>query len=337
MAMDRLDTRVPEAVLEDFGVPSNAQAIWRILLANPDSRPRELGQLTGLSVKEVAPALDALVEARLVRPSSAPAGVTAIDPALVIETHIARAERQIAERAEQFAELRALIPEFAHEYARGRPTGTVQAGVEVITELSAIRRQIYLASETTTADARSMYHSTTVEGVRDGLQADLEMMRRGVRCRSIVGPNDLADPDLYAELEVCHAQGELFRALPDIPTRLMIFDRSAAVLRVDPGDIRLGAIFIRARSLIDMLILLFDHLWSVADPIFTTSLDPDAPTGRRARTLELISIGTTDERIARSLGVGARTIGRDVSDLKASLRVSSRVEIATAALRRGWL
>jgi DNA-binding NarL/FixJ family response regulator len=53
--------------------------------------------------------------------------------------------------------------------------------------------------------------------------------------------------------------------------------------------------------------------------------------------LALMATGVKDEGIARALGVGARTVRRDVADFKDALGVSSRAEIVAAALRQGWL
>jgi DNA-binding NarL/FixJ family response regulator len=118
---------------------------------------------------------------------------------------------------------------------------------------------------------------------------------------------------------------------------VLICDRQLAVVAVDPEDINNGAMFLRVRSLIDLLVLLFEQMWATAEPVFTEPTSPNAPDGRLLRTLELLAIGTKDERIARTLGVGPRTIGRDIADLKAALGVSTRTEIVAAAIRQGWL
>jgi hypothetical protein len=163
------------------------------------------------------------------------------------------------------------------------------------------------------------------------------VMARGVRCRSIVAPGELNSPEIYAELEAAHARGESLRTHPNIPTRLQIYDRKLAVLRVDPTDLRRGAMFVRAQALVDALVETFEMMWTTATPVFTSTTGANAPAGRRARVLELLALGTKDVVIARTLGVSTRTIGRDVADLKADLGVSSRAEIPAAAVRKAWL
>jgi DNA-binding CsgD family transcriptional regulator len=142
---------------------------------------------------------------------------------------------------------------------------------------------------------------------------------------------------VFAHLQDQHARGEQVRALATVPTQLLIMDESLAVLAVDPEDPRKGAIFIHEQGLIHLLIYLFDHLWSEADPVFNTSIDPNAPVGRPARILELVAGGVKDERIARTLGIGTRTVRRDIAELREQLGVTSRAEIVAAAIRRGWL
>jgi DNA-binding CsgD family transcriptional regulator/predicted transcriptional regulator len=334
--MDRPQATAP-GVLGRFGVPADAEALWRALMTNPRADVPALSLATGMPAEEVEAALQALADSHLVRPSSDPPGVVAIDPALAVETHIARAERKIAEQIEELSALRARVPELASEYARGRASAGDEPGFEIIVGLEDIQRQIYLAGERTTADHRNLVHSQTAAGLRDAKQVDIEQLARGVRQRSIVGPRELADPDFYSELEAIHARGSQIRTRPEIPTRLIIMDRDLAVLPVDPANMDQGAMFVRVRNLIDLLIFIFDHLWSEADQLFTTSSDPAAPVGRPARVLELMAVGTKDARIARTLGTGLRTVRRDVAELKASLGVASRAEVVAAAVRRGWL
>jgi DNA-binding NarL/FixJ family response regulator len=163
------------------------------------------------------------------------------------------------------------------------------------------------------------------------------MLRRGVRSRTIVRSAHLSDTRIYAHLQAAHLGGELVRTLQRVPTHLVVLDDSLATLAVDPATVTRGAIFIRIPSVVELMAQLFDLLWASADPIFTEATGVDSPTGRPARTLELVAAGLKDESVARSLGVGVRTVRRDIAELKQSLGVSSRTEIITAAVRRGWI
>jgi DNA-binding CsgD family transcriptional regulator len=165
----------------------------------------------------------------------------------------------------------------------------------------------------------------------------MEQLDRGAELRTIISAEDLADPGVYAHMREQHARGEQIRSLSTVPTQMQIMDNELVILAVDPATPRRGAIFIRERGIVELLIFLFDHLWAEADPVFSTSVDPDAPTERTARILELVAGGVKDERIARTLGIATRTVRRDIAQLRDDLGVSSRTEIVAAAIRRGWL
>ena len=62
--------------------------------------------------------------------------------------------------------------------------------------------------------------------------------------------------------------------------RLIITDRDLAVPPIDPDSSGIGAMFIRAPNLIDLLIF-FERLWSDAQPLLSGSADHEAPTGQQ--------------------------------------------------------
>ena len=64
-------------------------------------------------------------------------------------------------------------------------------------------------------------------------------------------------------------QSEEIRALTYVPTQVMVMDRELAVVPRAPVDSSLGAIFIRERTIVELLVYMFDHLWSTAIPVFS--------------------------------------------------------------------
>jgi DNA-binding CsgD family transcriptional regulator len=335
--MDRVDSGGSGGMLSEFGVPSDAEALWRLLVAGPTADNADLARRLKSSEADVAAAAAVLVDAQLVRLGDTPSGLVAIDPSLAVEAHILKAERQLAERSEALAMVRAQIPDVAVDYARGRADSGHHPGFEVIVPLADIRRQIYLAAENEREEVRSMTGSATAASMVHSRDADLRSLARGVRARDLIGARLLDDPEINAAYEERTRYGLQLRTMAEPPFQVLIFDRDLAVLRVDPQDTTLGAIFVRVPSLIEALIYTFDHLWSEATAMFVAAIDHGVPAGRRARILELLSAGSTDERIARGLGLGVRTVRREVADLKSSLGVRSRAEISTAAVRKGWL
>ena len=169
------------------------------------------------------------------------------------------------------------------------------------------------------------------------MKIELETLKRGVRDRTVVNAPILADAAVFQIYAEFRALGVMYRTMPDLASRLTIFDSAQAIVAIDPTDSARGAIVVRTPSLVEALCYMFDCLWSQASPVFEVPEDSDVPGPRGARILELVTLGMTDERIARSLGVRPRTIGRDIAMLKQTLGVNSRTEIVAAAAKRGWL
>lgn len=331
--MDQAD----EGALRHFGISADAETVWRLLLTEPSLNCRELASESSLTVDRVTCALATLIEANLARRSDARAGATVVDPVLAIGTHLARYERKIALEAEELAELRSKLPDLALQYSKSRAAIETQPAFEVVLGLDNVRRQLYFAIEQAKFELRNLDHAPAVAGMRHARDVEIETLGRGIRDRSIFSAKALTEPGIFAEVEAVRRLGNEIRTLPDVPTRLLSIDSDLAVVPVDPSDLSIGAIFIRTQSLVDVFVYMFDRLWAEADPIFTVDRAEDRPTHRAARVLELIAIGTKDERIARSLGVGTRTVRREVAELRTTLGVHSRAEITAAAIRRGWL
>jgi DNA-binding NarL/FixJ family response regulator len=64
---------------------------------------------------------------------------------------------------------------------------------------------------------------------------------------------------------------------------------------------------------------------------------PDSPTLDERNLLQRMAAGSTDESIARRLGISDRQVRRRIARLLQRLGVSSRFAAGAEAVRRGWL
>jgi DNA-binding NarL/FixJ family response regulator len=64
---------------------------------------------------------------------------------------------------------------------------------------------------------------------------------------------------------------------------------------------------------------------------------PDSPTLDERNLLQRMADGSTDESIARRLGISDRQVRRRIARLLQRLGVSSRFAAGAEAVRRGWL
>jgi DNA-binding CsgD family transcriptional regulator len=60
-------------------------------------------------------------------------------------------------------------------------------------------------------------------------------------------------------------------------------------------------------------------------------------TARELDVVRLVVDGRSNEEVATALGIGARTVETHLGRLFERLGVSSRTELATRAVREGWL
>jgi DNA-binding CsgD family transcriptional regulator/sugar-specific transcriptional regulator TrmB len=329
---DRAEARL----LIRFGISAEAERVWRLLLLCPNLEQSDIEERVGLNERALEAAVDALRHDGFLRSSPTPTGVAAVDPTIAVGHHASRAEREATEVLEAIALLRTCLPDLTDDYDHGRRVAGDLPGFEIVVPIPEIRDLVQAAGENIQYEQRSMLYLVSAAGIASGFEADARSIGRGVTQRSLVRETELASPEVFAAIETSHSYGEEIRTHPEVPTQMIIFDRSLAVVRVDPIDPTQGAMFIRVRNLIDLLTVLFDRLWADSRSLFLPPVDC-APTGRAAHVLALLANGTKDETIARTLGVGARTIRRDVTNIKSALGVASRAEILTAAMRRGWI
>ncbi len=159
----------------------------------------------------------------------------------------------------------------------------------------------------------------------------------GIDYRTLYQETIYQDPERLRHVLATNAAGAQARTLPDPPLKLIIADNRRAVLvlhtderRGDPMGLRVGA-----SPILDLLVKSFDVLWSMATPI---SVNPAEALDERDRAiLTLMSLGATDDTIARRLGLSRRTVVRRTASLLERLGASTRFQAGVQATRRGWL
>ena len=130
------------------------------------------------------------------------------------------------------------------------------------------------------------------------------------------------------------AEGEEVRVIDDLPTRLLVIGTTHAIVPEPLGFADEPRILVRQGAIVGALTLLFELYWerSVAVPELLGSR-PE----QRTFLLRQLASGAKDEQIARTLGIGLRTVRRRVADLMIELGVDTRFQAGAEAVRRGWL
>ncbi len=120
---------------------------------------------------------------------------------------------------------------------------------------------------------------------------------------------------------------------------MLIFDREAALVPIDPADTRAGALCTREPGIVASLVAVFEQAWATAVPLgAATTRDTDSTlTPGERELLTLLARGLTDEAAAKRLGIGLRTVRRQMAALMERLGAASRFEAGLRAAQRGWL
>lgn len=327
--------RDPSSVLMALGLDREAERLYfrlvplsghtlvgaaRLVHGQPERLLRELAPLTerGLVV---------LVDDRLVVPPLADA----------LSGLVMRESRRAASAAVALSELASAVPHLVAAATRPdegdltdiRPLdGELSSGGDPLELLHLMLRTSRGDMLWLRPDAWAMPRESRVS------QLLAEAMATGRRSRAIYPVRALSEAP--EALRVRSRLGEQVRVMSEVPTRMFILGDSHAVLPEPIGFADEPRVHVRQRSVVAALSLWFELLWSVAAPV------PDLESGRgrpdeRQFLLEQLMAGATDEVIARTLGIGLRTVRRRVAALMSDLGVDTRFQAGVEAVRRGWL
>ncbi|HEX4726759.1 MAG TPA: helix-turn-helix domain-containing protein [Jatrophihabitans sp.] len=113
---------------------------------------------------------------------------------------------------------------------------------------------------------------------------------------------------------------------------MVIIDEAIAFAAGQGGASRGVAMVVEQPVLVQGLLCLFEAIWAAG-----IRAAPDSPTRDERNLLERLATGSTDEAIARRLGISDRQVRRRTARLLQRLGVSSRFAAGAEAVRRGWL
>ncbi len=123
------------------------------------------------------------------------------------------------------------------------------------------------------------------------------------------------------------------RTVDGFPMKAIVWDESVALIPQDPADFTSPPLLIAQPALVAIVSDMIEHHWARGVPWI--GFLPSKELSTRQRTiLGLLVEGLTDEAISRRLGIGERTVRRDVAHLMDTLGVSSRVTLGAEAIRR---
>ena len=327
-------------VLEAFGVSSTAERLYIHLLRDPNARIEDIPGQLGWSGAEVRAALDELSNLALLRTSHAdPPILEPVAPDVGLESLLARRQADLLARQQQLDTGRAALAMLVAEYADSRPQGERNM-IEEITGLDDVRSRLSSLSANARTEVLSfipgsVQHPDTLEASKP---LDAAALARGVRMCTIYLDSVRNDPASVAYAEWLSGIGGQVRTVPTLPQRMIIVDRTVALIPINPKDSSVGAALLSGAGAVSAMCALFDQVWKDATPLgLPHPLDDQGLDRQEREVLRMLANGDTDEHIARRLGVSTRTVGRVASELMRRLGTRSRFQMGVRATELGWL
>ncbi|MEU4113545.1 LuxR C-terminal-related transcriptional regulator [Kitasatospora sp. NPDC028055] len=180
--------------------------------------------------------------------------------------------------------------------------GGAAAVRQCISELLAECKEEFLA-------ARPGHHSAEV--LQTSLAQDLALLRRGCSMRTLHQPGALADPATLRQVALRSGEGAEARALAEPYERMLVFDRSVAV--IPAVEDRSRATVVTDRTTVAYLVAQFERDWARATPADRNLGAPHPTTVRIGR---LLARGLTQRAVATRLGLSERTVAAHISRLR---------------------
>lgn len=309
------------------------------MLAHRDWGVTRIAESVRRSPAQVRGALDRLAALALLRPSlDAPGQLRPVDPELGLQELLHRQQARVVEQQHRLARSQAAVSAIVSEYAAARRAG-VTMGSELLEGMDAVQSRLEELAHRATSGCLSLIPGGGQPAPGPGASKPLDelLLRRGVTVLTVYMDSMRNDAATLAYARWLSDCGGVVRTAPALPLRMVLFDREVALVPIDPGDARRGAVQVAGLGVITALVTLFEHVWEAAIPLHDRQQENGELTGQERELLRLLSQGLTDEVAARRLGVSLRTTRRMMASMMKRLGAHSRFEAGLRAKERCWL
>ncbi|MGW7422107.1 helix-turn-helix domain-containing protein [Streptomyces sp. NPDC054813] len=323
-------------MLAALGLDERDESAYRTLVSVGAADVPDLARRLTLAEPDTERALRRLERHGLAAQSSGRPGRWVAAPPGVALGALLTQQRHELEKAELAAAL------LAEEYRAAAAEPAVHDLVEVVTGAPAVAQR-FLQLQLGAADevcALVTGNPVVVSGTEN--EAEEQAAGRGVRYRVVVERAVLDLPHGITELTAALGRDEQVRVVDRVPTKLVVADRSLAMVPLTSHTSEPAAVVVHASGLLELLSELFESVWRTALPLRlgasgVTEERPDAPDATDLEVLSLLLAGLTDVSVAKQLDVGLRTVQRRVKRLMELAGVTTRLQLGWHSYERGWV
>ncbi|MEU6709362.1 helix-turn-helix domain-containing protein [Streptomyces wuyuanensis] len=333
-------------MLEAVGLSAAETDVYRALVAAVTASAGEVATTTGLDAGTAGRLLVALEGKGLARGvEGVPGRFAANPPDLALRPRIER-------HADELDKARAAVSELMETYRRNAWIRDASEVIELLTGAGALRQRLQQVQDSAREEMLWFCRAQYVAMPSGTNRAEFDALARGVGYRVLYEQAFFDDSGSVDNVVRAVREGEAARAVPALPLRMAIADRSVAICPLAPagpaGDPReVTAAVVRGSSLVEALVALFERYWEIGAPLRVTAegqiggpgleADADSLTADDQHLLSLMVAGITDESIAGQLGISRRTVQRRIQHMMNIAGVATRMQLGWQAARRNWI
>ncbi|MET8827896.1 helix-turn-helix transcriptional regulator [Streptomyces sp. NPDC004610] len=323
-------------MLAAIGLDDTHESAYRTLVAVGAADVPDLARRLTLGERETEQALRLLEARGLAAQSPARPGRWVAAPPGVALGALLTQQRHELEQAELTAAL------LAEEYRAASAQPAVHDLVEVVSGAAAVAQRFLQLQLGASDEVCALVTGNPVAVTGRENEAEAQAAGRGVRYRVVVERAVLDLPDGVTELTAALRRDERVRVVDRVPTKLVVADRSLALVPLTSPSAEPAALVVHASGLLELLSGLFESVWRDALPLRlgadgVSERAPDAPDATDLEILSLLLAGLTDVSVAKQLELGLRTVQRRVKGLMELTGVSTRLQLGWHAYERGWV
>lgn len=331
-------------MLEFVGIGKPEERAYRALVAVGATTARELAAQLGESEESAATALRALQRRGLAAPSAAaPGRFVAAPPSTALAPHLSQRRHEL-KQAELAVEM------LAQAYRRSASDFPGHDLVEVVTGVEALQQRFHQVQLGAQRELLALVTEDPMAVRPEDNDAEPLAVARGVSHRVVLNRAVLDRPGGLDRLDNALTLGQHVRLVETVPTKLIVVDRSLAMVplreQAQPPGVPAppGALLVRAPGLVEALVALFELVWESAMPMRLDAEgsgpetdDTDQPDGVDLRIMSMLLVGMTDASVAKQLDLGLRTVQRRIKRLLDLAGATTRLQLGWYAHEKGWV
>ncbi|GHG88822.1 helix-turn-helix transcriptional regulator [Streptomyces lanatus] len=323
-------------MLGAIGLDETHESAYRALVSVGAADVPDLARRLTLGEHDTERALRRLERHGLAAQSSARPGRWVAAPPGVALGALLTQQRHELEKAELAAAM------LAEEYRAGATEPGVHDLVEVVIGAAAVSQRFLQLQLGASDEVCALVTGSPVAVTGTENDAEEQAADRGVRYRVVLERTVLDQPHGITELSAALGREEQIRVVEQVPTKLVIADRTLALVPLTSHTAEPAALVVHASGLLELLSGLFESVWRDALPVSlgtsgVTEQQPDGPDETDLEVLSLLLAGLTDASVAKQLDLGLRTVQRRVKRLMELTGVTTRLQLGWHAYERGWV